>query len=36
MTARALMAVHNPEQGSEVRRELEELLAVLDRRARIG
>ena len=31
MTARAFMAVHNPEQGPEVRRVLEELLAVLDR-----
>jgi hypothetical protein len=31
MTARAFGAVHNPEQGPEVRRVMDELLAVLDR-----
>ena len=31
MTARAFGAVHNTEQGLEVRRVLEELLEVLDR-----
>jgi hypothetical protein len=31
MTARAFGAVHNPEQGPEFRRVLEELLEVLDR-----
>jgi hypothetical protein len=33
MTARAFMAVHNPEKGPEVRRVLEELLEVLVRKA---
>jgi hypothetical protein len=31
MTARAFMALQNPEQGPELRRVLEELLALLDR-----
>jgi hypothetical protein len=36
MTARAFEAVHNPEQGPEVRQVLGELLAVLDRTSADG
>jgi hypothetical protein len=36
MTARAFEAVHNPEQGPEVRGVLAELLAVMDRTSADG
>jgi hypothetical protein len=36
LTARAFAAVHNPEWGPEVRRVLEELLAVPDRTSADG
>jgi hypothetical protein len=36
LTARVFGAVHNPEQGPEVRRVLEELLGVLDRTSADG